>query len=107
MADLELEILADITAEMGNEDFNTAVMTAKIKSAYREVKRARNYPDTYSDEKIEKDMESYFSNIKNIALYDYNMIGAEGEATHSENGVSRTYVDRKSLFAGVLPISRV
>lgn len=107
MADLELEILADITAEMGNEDFNTAVMTAKIKSAYREVKRARNYPDTYSDEKIEKDMESYFSNIKNIALYDYNMIGAEGEATHSENGVSRTYIDRKSLFAGVLPISRV
>ena len=107
MADLELEILADITAEMGNEDFNTAVMTAKIKSAYREVKRSRNYPDTYSDEKIEKDMESYFSNIKNIALYDYNMIGAEGEATHSENGVSRTYIDRKSLFAGVLPISRV
>ena len=60
-----------------------------------------------TDEMIEEDLDRYYSNIRAIALYDYNQIGVEGQQSHNEGGVSRTWVDRKSLFNGILPLSRV
>jgi hypothetical protein len=90
-----------------DELFNGKLMLSKIRSAMREVKRARNYPDTYTDEAIEKDMYNYYSNIRNLALYDYNSVGSEGEQSHSENGVSRSYVDRNKMLVGVLPLAKI
>lgn len=105
---LKEEILADLTFELeGEPTFNSSKLEAKIASAIREVKIARKYPSSYTDDMIEKDLYNYYSNIRNIALYDYNKIGAEGETAHNENGVSRSYVDREKLFAGVIPLAKI
>lgn len=103
---MQEEIYNDLYLELGSEDdFNSDILKSKIKSAYKEVKRERRYPKSYSIEQIEEDMETYYTNVKNIALYDYNKIGAEGERSHSENGIARTYIERNLLFAGIVPLS--
>ena len=62
----------------------------------------RNYGATsYTDEQIQEDLYNFYSVIKRVALYDYNQIGAEGEKSHNENSVSRTWEDRSKLFNGV------
>lgn len=101
------EILEELKIELSDEDLNEDMLTSKVKSAYREVKLLRNYPSHYSDEKIASDMERYFNHIKNIALYDYLKIGAEGEKSHDENGINREYSDRSTLFSGIVRIARV
>lgn len=101
------EILEELKIEIDDSDLNEDMLFSKIKSAYREVKLARNYPSHYSDEKIASDMERYFNHIKNIALYDYLKVGAEGEFAHDENGINRQYSDRSTLFRGIVSIARI
>ena len=86
--------------------FNSTLLTSKIGNAYKEVKRARNYPGSYSQEMIDADMSKYESTIGSIALYDYNLVGAEGQESSIENGVTRKYVNRDKLFYGVIPLAR-
>lgn len=102
------EIIEELTAELQETEgdkFNLSLLTSKVKGAYRAVKTARKYPSSYSEAFIEKDMEDYYSQIHDIALYDYNQIGAEGQTQYSQDGVSVHYVDRDKLFYGVLPIA--
>lgn len=100
---LVAEIVTDLTSELsGEESFNSAVLTNKVKLAVREIISKRNYrATTWSDEKILDDLYNYYATISNVARYDYNQFGAEGESAHSENGVSRTYVTRDSLLKDV------
>jgi len=103
---LQDELLADITSELITEPtFSESKLRAKVISAIREVKIARKYPSSYTDEMIYKDLYAYYAQIRNIALYDYNKIGAEGEDSHNENGVSRSYTDREKFFSGIVPIA--
>lgn len=105
---LEDEVMEDLKAELSlDPTFNETLLLSKVKNALREVKRARKYPSYYTEEQIQSDMQDYFSNIRNIALYDYNQIGAEYEESHSENSVSRHFVERDKLFAGIIPLSRI
>ncbi len=106
---LEQEIVADLTAELSisDENFNAELLLSKVRNALREVKKARKYPSYYTDSQIDKDMYDYYSNVRNIALYDYNLIGAEGNKSRSENSVSITFQDRNELFGGIVPISTI
>lgn len=108
MLTLESDILEDLTAELSETDekFKQSLIIPKIKNAIREVKRARNYPKHYTESTIVEDLENYYSNIRSIALFDYNMIGAEGQSSSSENGTSRNFIDRDKLFCGIIPLSR-
>lgn len=100
-------IIAELIIELKDESvFSQGKLEIKVDNAIREVKRARKYPSSYSDEMIDADMEQFYSNIKNIALYDYNMIGVEGQSASTENGESRTYIDRNKLFYGIIPFAR-
>ncbi len=105
---LEQEIIADLTEELSisDENFNADLLLSKVRNALREVKKARKYPEYYTKSQIDRDMYDYYSNVRNIALYDYNLIGAEGQASSSENGTSRSYVDRNELFSGIIPLSK-
>lgn len=104
---LQDELLSDLTSELeGEAIFNPSALKSKVVNAIREVKRARKYPPYYTDEQIQTDLYEYYSNIRNIALYDYNKIGAEGESSHNENGVNRSYTDRNKLFSGIIPLSK-
>lgn len=108
MLTLEYEILEDLTEELSSTDpkFKPELIKPKIKNAIREVKRSRNYPKHYTDNMIAEDLQDYYSNIRALALYDYNLIGGEFQESYSENGKSGSLVNRNSLFAGVIPLSR-
>lgn len=105
---MEDELFEDLKAELSvaDENFNEAILLSKIKGALREIRLARKYPSYYMESQIESDMESYYSNARNLALYDYSLVGAEGQASHGENGVSRSYTDRNKNFAGIIPLAR-
>ena len=108
MNDIEASVIADLTIELKNEvDFDAEILAVKVKNAIREVRAAKNYPSTYSEEKIANDMMNYYTNIRAIALYDYTKIGAEGQTQYSADGESIHYLDRDKLFKGVYPIARL
>lgn len=88
------------------ERFNPTLLRSKVDNAYREVKTVRRYPGSYTEAYIERDMENYYSQIRAVALYDYNQIGAEGQTQFSEDGASIHYVEREKCFAGVIPIAK-
>ena len=106
---LQNSIVKDITDVIGDEEsFNEKQLTIKVKLAINETKEKRNYTATsFNDDEIADDLWNYYSVIFNVALYDYNMIGAEGEKSHSENGVSRSYESREKLFNSVHPFVRL
>lgn len=112
MGALQNEILVDLGNELGLLDLNTkealkgkeqdvACLSSKIKNALREVCAKRNYPEHFSDEKIQKDLEKYYSNIRELAFYDFNQSGAEGQMSHNENGTNRTWKNRNDCLIGV------
>ena len=102
MESLVNEILEDLTTELGlTEEADIAVLTSKIRNAYREVKRTRNYQSSHTQEFIDRDMEGFYSNIRELALYDFNQVGAEGQTSHSENGTSRVWKERRECLNGV------
>ena len=107
MTNIETSIISELTIELRKEvDFDADILALKVSNAYREVRTARNYPSYYSEELIMADMMNYYSNIRAIAMYDYNKIGAEGQTQYSADGESIHYVDRSKLFNGVIPIAR-
>lgn len=102
------EIIEDLTDELqdSDEDFKSNVLISKIRQAYREVKSARKYPSTYTEDMIVNDIENYYANIRNIAIYDYNQVGGEFEKSHNESSISRTWVERSELFSGIYPLAK-
>lgn len=109
MDELLFMVVDDLTIELHDEpDFNADILMVKVKNAIRDVKLKRNYRATsYTEEQIANDLQNYYSTIVNVARYDYNQIGAEGQSQHNENDVSRTWVDRDRLFSDVIPFIRV
>lgn len=102
MESLLNEILEDLKTELSlTEDSDVAVLSSKIKSAAREVKMLRNYPEHFTEEQILNDLKRHYSNIRELALYDYNQVGGEGQMSHSENGTSRAWKDRKECLNGI------
>ncbi len=108
MEELIANIIEDLTIELSVTDanFNSDLLSAKVKSATREVKDVRKYPSSYTESMIKEDMEQFYSTIRDVALYDYNTVGAEFQTSHNENSVSRVWVDRDKLFRMVIPLAR-
>lgn len=106
---LQTEIVDELTTELQNEEgFSEELLTAKVKSAIREVAAARNYPSTYSEAVKEADLsDNYYTQIKALAMYDYSKIGAEGQDNYSADGEVIKYSNRDKLFDGVLPIAQI
>lgn len=70
----------------------------------------RNYPSSFSDEKINDDMSKHVSTMAMAVVDIFMKIGAEGQTSHSENGVSRSYENAYvslSIFSDVLPFVKV
>ena len=109
---LQNEILVDLGTELGLLDLTTnealagkeqdvACLSSKIKNAVREVRGKRNYPEHFTEEQIAKDLKKHYSNIRELALYDFNQFGAEGQVTMNENGTNRTWKSRNECLIGV------
>ena len=101
------EILKDLETELGlKEESDAAVLASKIKNAAREVRLKRSYPEHFTEEQIVKDLEKHYSNIRELALYDFNQAGAEGQTSHNENGTNRTWKSRNDCLMGVFAYCR-
>lgn len=105
--ELYKEVCTDLSTELRNDDdFNEDVLAVKVKGAINEIIAIRGYVRAgYTEEMITADLWNYQSNIMNIARYDYNMIGAEGETSHTESNITRDFVSRNTLFSGVIPLA--
>lgn len=101
------EIYNDLLLEMDlTVEKDKLILKSKVRNAANEVKNKSNYPSHYTDRMISEDLETKRYVIRNVALYDYNMVGAEFQKSHSENGVNRSYAERDKLFS-FAPFSRV
>lgn len=100
---LETQIVADITVEIGNEPtFNADLLEVKVHHAVRDVMMRRAYENTsYNEAKILADLDNYYSTIAALAVYDYNQVGMNGQSSHNENSINRTWVSRDELLKGV------
>lgn len=78
-----------------------------IAQATEDVKAIRKYPDSYTEEMIDEDMEQFTGVIINLTVYDHSQAGEAYMASYSENGVSRSWKERDKLFVGVFPIANV
>lgn len=74
-----------------------------LEQARNEIIKKRNYPETYTQDQIDSDVKNYENIMVNLAVYDRSQAGEAYMASFSENGVSRTWKDRESLFVGVFP----
>lgn len=106
LTELQTDLEAELVSELHN-DSDKALLTSKIKGAYLAVKRKRNYQEHHTEDFIEKDMKSMYDIIKELAMYDWNHIGAEGEVSHSENGINRTWNSRNDILVDVIPFATV
>lgn len=89
------------------EILNETLLRSMVERAYRDVKKARHYPKSYTQAMIERDMLDYESNIEAIAEYDYEKTGGHAMTQYSADGTSIHYIDRNKLFEGVYRISRM
>ena len=105
--ELKKSIVDELTVELKDEPtFSAEILEIKVDGAIREVIRARRYPPLYTEAMIDSDLTGFYQNIKNIAMYDFNQIGAEFQSSSSENGENRQYTDRNKLFYGIIPFAR-
>ena len=78
-----------------------------IKQAKHDIVAMRNYPSTYTQEKIEADLKNYEAVIVNLVVYDMSQAGEEFMSSFSENGISRNWRKRSELFVGIYPFAKV
>ena len=105
--ELKESIIESLTTELESDpDFSEDILREKVTNAINEVKLARGYKRVkYSDAQIESDIERYQSIIRDISLYDYNQSGIDFQSSHQENGTTRTFMTRRYLFNGVVPLA--
>ena len=100
--DVIKEVDEDLVAELEIYKANEQkLLKLKVKNAVREVRNRRDYPSHFTENDIQNDLNRLYSNIHDLALYDYNQIGVEGQSSHSENGESRAWKDREDCLKGV------
>lgn len=78
-----------------------------IKQATDEVISRRHYPKEYTQNQISDDLKQYTNVIINVAVYDRSQAGESYMASYSENGVSRTWIDRNKILADVIPFVKL
>ncbi len=100
-------VISDLTTMYSDQPtFSDDKIAVIVNKVVEEVVKARRYrEENYSDEQIEKDLLNYKSQIYNLAEYDFSHLGAPNETSHSENSISRTWIDRDKLFTGIIPLS--
>ncbi len=107
MSDLAAAVYENLVIDIDpKRESDYAALAVKVSNAEKEIRRVRRYPSTYTEEMILEDMENYYVNLYDLAMYDFNQRGAEGQSTVNENGEYRSWVDRKKLLNGVHSIAK-
>lgn len=97
----KLEMIRNMTGETDTAVCSTYLMLAAVKIS------RRLYPFGVPDDFGTADVPAeYAVNQVDIAVYLLNKRGAEGQISHSENGISRSYGDAdvpESMLRGIVP----
>ena len=104
ISSLKTQITSLLATELSGEPgYDETKLGNKVELAIRDVMGKREYENShYTDERILVELSTrYYSTITNLARYDYNQSGAEGQKNHSENAVSRTWYDRNKFLSDV------
>lgn len=93
------------------ENFSDDFLFLLVDSLVDEYKGKRQYPAYFTDEQIETDVAQYFWRKKTyIAMRVIpeivGKIGAEGQKSHSENGIDRAW-NPEMYLADVIPYCEV
>lgn len=99
----KLRLLQSMTSETSDD-----LLLAYLSLAGAKILR-RLYPFGVPDDVTEIPRE-YSMNQVDIAVYLWNKRGAEGQISHSENGISRTYGDAdvpETMLRGIVPFAEV
>ncbi len=100
-------VIKTLLGEAGNDDanFNAEVAVYLSLAAEKILKKAYPFKDT-----SEMTVPDQYAMLQcQIAVYLYNKQGAEGQTTHNENGIARTYENAdvpKSMLRDVIPLAR-
>ena len=65
---MDEQLIEDLTNYL-EDDVETARVILSVNRAIRSFKKKRNYPSSYSDEKINSDMENCYDCIFDLALF--------------------------------------
>ena len=90
-----------------DEKENNPLIEQLIRQAKEDVISKRCYPSNYTEKQIDDDLKRYESVIVNLAVYDYSQAGERFMESYGENGISRKWKERDSLFVGVFPFANV
>lgn len=106
METVENECLTSSTVMFDRKEDNP-LLEQLINQATEDIKNKRRYPKDYTKEEIEEDLKKYESVLVNVVVYDRMKLGGDFQQSDSENGKSRTWVDRNTLFKEIYPIARI
>ena len=101
---MDEQLIEDLTNYL-EDDVETARVILSVNRAIRSFKKKRNYPSSYSDEKINSDMENCYDCIFDLALFFLVKQGAEFQGSHSESSVNRSRNSETEIYVnhGVFP----
>ena len=101
---MDEQLIEDLTNYL-EDDVETARVILSVNRAIRSFKKKRNYPSSYSDEKINSDMENCYDCIFDLALFFLVKQLAEFQGSHSESSVNRSWNSETEIYVnhGVFP----
>jgi hypothetical protein len=100
------DLLENLKLLLGKEDDNENPLLTLFLTKASKVVAKRRYPFGYEDAQYQILLSQYDDVILDVAVYLYNKQGAEGETSHSENGVGRSYESAgvpESYLDGIVP----
>lgn len=92
-----IEEIKAMTTEYGVE-----ATSLNITLAIEKFRDLRNYPPSWTDEKILADMQKNKSKIAMAVVELDSKDGMENQTGHSENGYSRTFKDGIIAYEGII-----
>lgn len=94
--------IKSMTTEYGVETSDLVVTLA-----IEQFENIRNYPASWSEDKKLTDMDKNKAKIAMAAIEIDSKDGAEGQISHSENGISRTWSDKIVAYKDVIGFANV
>ena len=85
--------------------FDEELLSSIVDGVMLDAKQIRRYPSTYTEEMIERDMETGLGVFRNVTITRYNLIGVENESSHTEGEVSRRFIDSGKEWTGWNPLA--
>ena len=95
--DTLIENIKILTTEYGLEVSDLCILFA-----IEQFQTIRNYPSSWDEERKIADLEKNKAKIAMAAIEIDAKDGAEGQVSHSENGISRTWTDKISAYKDVI-----